>query len=86
MPYPHLRCHTSLDDVVLINYNNNHSIGKIVAHEQSDKVVMLLFAELTPELLVRYSLSAVTDEEAPYAIKAGMVKVILTDIRLTIGR
>lgn len=86
MPYAHLRYHTSLDDVVLINYNNSRSIGKIVATEQSDKVIVLRFTELTPELLVHYSLSTVTDEEAPFAIKSGMVEVIQTNTRLLIDR
>jgi hypothetical protein len=78
--------HVTIDTVVLFNINNVHSIGKIDRLDGSDQVSMVKFLEITEQLLIQYSLSTVTEAEAPFAVKSGMVEVILMETSVVISR
>jgi hypothetical protein len=58
--------HITIDDVVLFNNNNVHSIGKIVGLKNNNEVSVVMFMEVTAKVLVRYSLYIVTKAEAPF--------------------
>jgi hypothetical protein len=73
-------------DVVLFNNNNVHLIGKIVGLENNNEVSVIMFMEVTAKVLVRYSLCIVTKAEAPFALKLGMVKLLLTETCVVISR
>ncbi len=91
MQNPHaiiaLRTYLSLDDGIILKHNNNdRAIGKIVKSHGDDKVSACLFSQVSSEILNHHSLSAVTDAEAPFALKSGMVEVIQTPTIIKIPR
>jgi hypothetical protein len=81
-----LRVIVSLDDAIIFNRNNDTAIGKIIKVHGDSWVSVCLFTPITAELLILHSLSAITADESPFAVKSGMVEVIQSSIILKIPR
>ena len=81
-----VRSITSIDDVVVFERNNNNEIGKIIEGHSNDRVSVVTFKPLTPELLLQHSLPAVTVDDSPFAVKSGMVEVFQTETIMEIRR
>jgi hypothetical protein len=81
-----VRSITSIDDVVVFERNNNNDIGKIIEGHSNDRVSVVTFKPLTPELLLQHSLPAVTVDDSPFAVKSEMVEVFQTATIMEIRR
>jgi hypothetical protein len=81
-----LRYHLSLGDGVVVNDSNTRVIGKIVKAHGDGRISLSMLSYATSDVLLRHSLSAVTDAEAPFAVKSGMVEVIQVPNTLKISR
>ena len=86
MPYDELRSYASIDDAITFKHDHDHLIGKIFEIDSNSNVTVLLFLQVTAEVLNRYSLPRVTETESPVASKSGMAEVFLSERRLVINR
>jgi hypothetical protein len=84
--YDDLRTYSSKDDVIIFQHNEQTLIGEILSEVPPGDIKVLLFIYVTEEIRSQYSLSSVTTEEAPFAIKSSMVEVIKSTTTLVIER
>jgi hypothetical protein len=69
-----------------VNDSNTRVIGKIVKAHGDGRISLSVLSHATSDVLLRHLLSAVTDAEAPFAVKSGMVEVIQVPNTLKISR
>ncbi len=74
--YNYIQQFISVDDVVVFTSGNLKRIGRVKAIVLQTDVEVVLFIEVTNEMLLQHSLVKITHEEAPLASKSGMVKVM----------
>jgi hypothetical protein len=81
-----VRSFTSIDDVLVFEPNKNNHIGKIFEGHSNDRVSVITFKPLTPELLMQHSLLTVTVDDSPFAVKSGKVEAFQTANMMEIQR
>ena len=86
MPYDELRSNASIDDAVIFKGDHDSLIGKIFEINSNNSITVILFLQMSAELLIRHSLPSITNSESPVATKSGMVEVFLSGTRLVIDR
>jgi hypothetical protein len=74
--YNYIQQFISVDDVVSFTSGNLKRIGRVRAIVSRTDIEVVLFIEVSNEMLLQHSLVKITHEEAPLASKSGMVEVM----------